>query len=153
MTLPEGLDAKDWGRAELMILVPADWAGNLADPETIKDEGNFAPFRLLTEMARFPHNNTTFLGPGHTVQNGKPVAPGSPMDSAMIHWSVALPSDQLRLTLDNGDKINFYAVYPIHASERQVAVDQNTDVVFEKMLETGAGLVFNPKRPPLFPAN
>ena len=151
MTIPAG-SGPEWRRAELMILLPADWAGDLTDQASLQDEGNWAPFRLLKELARFPHENGTFLAPGHTVDLGRPVSPGSQMTSAMVHWAIVLNEDDLSIATDDGELINFYAVYPIHPDEREGAMKNGSDSIFDLMLNSGTGLIFDPSRPSLLAA-
>jgi hypothetical protein len=73
MDAPPG--AEDCRYAELLLALPADWP---TDEASLKDERYWWPFRLLKQLARFPHEYRTWLWLGHSMPNGssRGVRPG-----------------------------------------------------------------------------
>ena len=57
--------------SEFMIYLPADWK---LDDESLKDESNYWPIRLLKNTARLSRRTGSWLGKGHTIgsESGKP---------------------------------------------------------------------------------
>ena len=83
MNLPEGAPS-ELSRAELIMYVP---------------ECKEMYLQLLRNMAHFPHDNETWLGPGHTMPNGVPPEPifeASSLDSCLFINSIVSPDNQIR---------------------------------------------------------
>ena len=55
-------------RIELMMCLPPEW-----NPESKESQENW-PVELLRYLARFPIIESTWLGYGHSIQNGTPYA-------------------------------------------------------------------------------
>ncbi|MGL4370532.1 MAG: suppressor of fused domain protein, partial [Spirochaetota bacterium] len=85
MNIPDGMaDRDNWSHAELCLLLPPDWP---LDTDSFSDERHYWPIRLLKDLARLPHDYSTWLGWGHTVPNGDPAAAyaeGTELSAAMI---------------------------------------------------------------------
>ena len=114
MTVPDGLEAVRF--AELLISLPADWPISM---EALEKEENYWPIRLLKILARFPHENDTFLYPGHTIQkeDDRPYAPNTGFCGVLITIPYLTPNDFWSLRIDDEDKIQFYALTPIYKEE------------------------------------
>lgn len=69
MTLPDEIPEDErnlYYRSELTMFLPEDWE---LTEESIKNEDNYWPIRLMKQMACFPHEHNTWLAYGHTVPN------------------------------------------------------------------------------------
>jgi hypothetical protein len=70
MPVPAG--ASDGRYAELILGLPPDWP---LSQDAFKDEANWWPIRLLKGLARYPHENKTWLYTGHSIPWSTPPKP------------------------------------------------------------------------------
>lgn len=118
MTMPEGMPEKDkerLSRAELMMLLPADWK---LDEEAFKDERNYWPVRALKTAARFPHEYETWFAHGHDLQFTEPCEPFAD-NTGLCALLFAYPDEEelKGFTASDGMYINIYTVIPIYEEE------------------------------------
>jgi hypothetical protein len=138
--------------AELMLILPPSWP-TLDDPEFSTREG-YWPYRLLKELARLPHEYRTALGPGSTVPNGDPPAPYSgntELCGAMIA-PMLMPNDDGAETIAyDGREIELLAVFPLHADEMRVKLDDGLDRLWELLDEARIMEILHEDRPSCVP--
>ncbi|MEM9724521.1 MAG: suppressor of fused domain protein [Pseudomonadota bacterium] len=150
MTLPAQLAAQksEWGRAEVVIALPADWFGPRGPiKKALEKPELFYPIQLLKSVARYPHNNATWLGPGHIIDRGARLGPGTRQSAVMMHWPDALPESFHRLKLTDGETVNFYSIYPLYEQERALAVASGVDALLDAFESKNIEfLTFQPKR-------
>jgi hypothetical protein len=135
MTVPAG--AEDVAYAELFLLLPLAW-----DVKTVW------PVDLLRELARYPHEQDTWLGCGHTVQNGEPPDPfgsGIPFCASLLTHPVGLggPLAERRL---RGRAIRFYQVFPLFFEEIRFALLHGTDALLARFAQYQLSDVVDPGR-------
>jgi hypothetical protein len=139
--------------AELMLVLPPTWPME-GDPAFETDEG-YWPFRLLKELARLPHEFQTPLWLGHTVPNGDPPRPyarNTNLCGALIAPMVMQEHDGAE-TLDYGERdINLFAVWPLHADEMQIKLDQGLDRLLDLLDEAKIIEIVDANRPSVVPA-
>jgi hypothetical protein len=141
MNAPKAQDA----RAELLLCLPADWP---LDEESLEDERNHWPIRLLKDLARLPHEHDTWLGFGHTIPNGdppEPYAPGTELCGAVVVPPVRAPKE-VRV-LDQEQSTTFYAVVALHADELELRRRHGLEALFEPFDKAGVSEVLDPRRP------
>jgi len=135
MTLPRGVP-REYRRGELIFYC---------------DEPRPVYCELLRVMAHFPHDNKTWLGPGHTMPNGDPPAPlfeDTPdLDSLVFSASIVSPDNTLaeRLVL-NGDPVSFLWVVPITAAECEFKLQKGMDALYDLFDEVEHPHVFTGNR-------
>ncbi|MEM9796699.1 MAG: suppressor of fused domain protein [Pseudomonadota bacterium] len=149
MTLPDGLDPVEFGRAEMCIRLPKAWGQRISrimDDQKDGDEDAFWPISLLKGLARYPHAESTFLGAGHTVPMGGPLAGDTPMDGVLIHSPIWLP-DMDPLRLPDGDELTFLTYTPLHPEEMAFKLEHGTDALYDCLDAAGVGPALDPHRP------
>ena len=137
MTLPEEMPGREnWTYAELCIILPPDWK---LDPEGFSDERNYWPVRLLKDLARLPHDYSTWLGYGHTVPNGNPAEPYAPETG--LAGAVIVPPLLLGdgfFTIPGEPPVHIFQVIPVTAEELEYKLENGIDALLE-LLETNIG--------------
>ena len=143
MRVPEGAGMFA-SYAELVLHLPDDWPMN---PETWRNETHFWPLRLLTTLARMPHQYDTWLCMGHTVDNaGSPYSPDTRQCAALISPSVSTPEGFNTLELE-GRRINFFSVVPLYKEELEFKTRKGAEALYAKLEEAEVDDVIQPNRP------
>ncbi len=82
MTTPKGEDVPRF--AEIVAILPE---GPLLG-EAAKDERNYWPVQMIKQLARYPHQHKTWLGSGHSLNEGvgpaAPFAPNTRLSSVIL---------------------------------------------------------------------
>lgn len=137
--------------AELMLILPPTWPTD--DPAFETDEA-YWPFRLLKQLARLPHEYQTRLWKGDTVPNGDPPRPyarDTKLCGALIAPMV-LPRDEgADSFVYDGHEIALLSVWPLHADEMQVKLDQGLDRFYDLLDEAELTEILDPRRPSAVP--
>lgn len=127
MDIPKELDAEELGRAELLICLPADWkVGENA-------EEWFWPISLLKGLSRLPINCETWLGWGHTVDNGNTFAENTELCGSLLIYPEDVEKGADRCVLPSGETVNFFEVIPIYREEMMFKRDNDTHALLENM--------------------
>lgn len=111
---------RDWAYAELMICLPKEWP---LDQTSFKDENNYWPIRWLKMLARFPHEQKTWLCWGHSMPNGdpaQPLAPGVPFTGVVLARPATVSTDFWTLKIRDDKLIQFFAVFPVYPGEMEL---------------------------------
>lgn len=138
MDLPKELDSDELGRAELLICLPADWkVGENA-------EEWFWPISLLKGLSRLPINGETWLGWGHTVDNGNTFAENTELCGSLLIYPEDVEKGADSCTLPNGETVNFFEIVPIYREEMMFKRDNNTQLLLEEM--SGISHIVKPDR-------
>jgi hypothetical protein len=128
MTTPAGIE--DHQFAELSICLPPEWP---LEDNDLKNEKNYWPVRWLKQLARFPHEYSTWLGWGHTIPNGDPAQPFSKetkLNTMLLLPSILFEPRFHELQLEN-KTIRFYTLYPLYSEEVQLKMDKGVEALFE----------------------
>lgn len=105
----------------------------------------------LRLLGRFPHDQKTWIGPGHTILNGNPPAPL--WDSAKLDTFLFLPTliredrdlqDELIL---GGDGVQFLWVVPITTPECNLKLAEGTNALLDLFTKNRHPHIFDPNRP------
>ena len=150
MNLPEEIaDREDLKYAELYMLLPGDWdlGGVGASTQDLPYE-RFWPIRMLTFLARFPHEYQTWLGWGHTIPNGPdytPVCDGLGFGGAVLDSLSAVPP----LTTEEGREISFYLLIPAYKEEIEYKLKYGMEELSRRFAEGKLPVVLNVHRPNL----
>lgn len=115
MNVPGDLSDGGLERAELMITLPPDWK------IVSEEEQWYWPMKLLKMAARLPIECGTWLGWGHTIDNGGPFAPGTDLCGSLLVSPQCgvneLNEEAAVCRLPNGDEVNFYHIIPVYKKE------------------------------------
>lgn len=109
-----------------------------------------AYLNMLRTIAHFPHDNKTWLGPGHTMPNGNPPSPmfeGSCLDS-LFFLNTSMEPDSLlgeKLRIKD-DPVNFLWITPITSAECRLKLDKGSDALLDVFDSIGHPPVFDEKR-------
>ena len=141
MNVPNQLKEDQLERAELVICLPEYWK---LDKEHLKDEKWYWPIRLLKELARFPGENNTWLGWGHTVSYDGPLSYTTELCASIL---INPPCGNIvgnTCTLPNGEEVNFYQIIPLYGDELEFKLKNGTQKLLDKMNDNI--LLVNPHR-------
>lgn len=138
MNVPEELAEYRLERAELAICLPSDW--ELQSEE----ERWYWPIRLLKVLARLPISEDTWLGWGHSIDNGDCFDESTQLCAAMLIGPVDFEEDANICKLPDGNEVNFYQVIPIYEEEMQFKMDHDAEELLNRM-DDGV-LIVNPIR-------
>lgn len=112
--------------SEYMICLPADWK---LDQESLKDEENYWPVRLLKSTARMPIWSGSWLGAGHTIGNeeGKAYSEKYPFNNILLlHPIQYLTRTRTNCNLTSGKTIAFHQILPISQEELEMIKEKGT---------------------------
>ncbi|MGZ9586428.1 suppressor of fused domain protein [Paenibacillus marinisediminis] len=147
MTIPDEIVAQldeNIDRAEVMMFLPASWK---LSEESLKDENNYWPIRLMKQMARFPHMYNTWLGYGHTIPNYQeyePYADGTGLNGVVLYQ---LKEEISEIPTKDGNKIHTYFLIPLYKEEMDYKLEHGMDALLDKLSELEDDvLVLDPNR-------
>ena len=135
MNVPEELAEHKLERAELLICLPGDWE------LSSDDETWYWPLRWLKILARLPLEQDTWLGWGHSVPTGEPVAENAPFTCMLLMQpllSLEEDDDDEKegeahvCRLNDGEEVNFYQVIPLREEEMSYKLQRDTDALLER---------------------
>lgn len=127
MRMPEDLTRSRLERAEVFVCLPPDW--KLTDPA----ERWYWPIRWLKILARLPGEEDSWLGWGHTVPNGGPVAENTGFTGVLLLGAQDAPEGAAECLLPGGDRVVFYQMIPLYEEEMQYKVERGVEALLEKM--------------------
>ena len=141
MNVPNQLKEEQLERAELVICLPEYWK---LDKEHLKDEKWYWPIRLLKELARFPGENNTWLGWGHTVSYDGPLSYTTELCASILINPPCGNVGGNTCTLPDGEEVYFYQVIPLYRDELEYKLKNGTQKLLDKMNDNI--LLVNPHR-------
>jgi hypothetical protein len=124
---------------ELCILLPPSW-----DLDNWKDEKNFWPLGLIRSTGRYPSENNTWLGFGHTIPNVKP-EPGTDFMGTLVTKSITLPDDFQRIKYGE-DTIEIFTLVPLYIEELKYARDNGSDALLDLFDKENIGDIIDVNR-------
>jgi hypothetical protein len=138
MTVPTG--AEEFAYSELFLLLPPEW------------DVSFAwPVRLLRELARYPHERGTWLGCGHTIQNGREGTSAAPYEDGVRFCATLLThpvtlGEELAERRLPGRSIHFYQLIPLYLEEIRFALQHGTGALLARFAQYQMSDVVNQGR-------
>ncbi len=145
MPVPNG--ALDGRFAELMICLPPDWPLTM---EAWKDETNWWPLRLLKGLARYPHENKTWLYAGHSIpwsDPPKPYAENTKMTSVVLLRPRLIPEEYQIIHVSKNKHIRLWGLFPLYQEEEDLKVRDGSDKLEELFDQNGVTELLSPSRP------
>lgn len=142
MTVPRGCESYRF--AELVMYLPANWP---LSPDAINDPNHFWPIEWIRQIARYPHENDTWLGgPTAVIANGDPPEPLAPNTRLTCLLVIAEPGEFGRLKLADGRQIVFYTVFPLYTEERDLEKLKGTPHLLRLFQKHGIGRTVHVQR-------
>jgi hypothetical protein len=145
MSIPPGCDVPRF--AEIVAILPAGWP--LVGPAS-EDERNYWPIRMVTNLARYPHQHKTWLGSGHSLNDGEepaaPFAPNTRLSAIILLESRTLPRRFLVLHGPGGREIHFLVAVPLYWEELQLKLREGTQALLDAFALHGITDVIDPLR-------
>lgn len=149
MTLPSDIaqEYKHLERAELFIMLPADW--NLSDecnPNLCYEQ--YWPVQMLKTLARLPHEYGTWLGWGHTIPNGpdyEPLQKGSAMNGFVLLEST--DENMALLKAADGTPVHLYMAAPAYREEIEYKLEHGMQALEELFVQNNLPQVLDIHRP------
>lgn len=148
MTVPD--DVQEAYFAEILAILPKGWP--LADSD-LKDERNYWPIRLLKNLARHPHQRSTYLAWNHALPNGesdavaKPYADGTALSAVALLPPALFDEETLWLTREDGHVVAFLAVVPLHLNELKYKNEHGMEALTGLLEEHDVAYEIDPLRP------
>jgi len=139
----------DWedGRfAEVMICLPPSWP---VDATAFKNEEHHWPIRILKGLARYPHENRTWLYAGHGVvwsDPPQPFASNTKMTSIVLRYPSLVPKDARTIRTSAGKQILLWAIAPLYIEEWEFKDRNGFEALEDLLLENGITELLDPKR-------
>jgi hypothetical protein len=149
MPVPDG--ALDGRFAELVICLPPSWPLTM---EEWKDETNWWPIRLLKDLARYPHENKTWMYAGHSVHCSDPpksFAQNTKMTSVVLLRPRLIPEENQIIHISKNKHIRLWGVYPLYHEELDLKVRDGSDKLDELFDRKGITELLDPNRPSVAP--
>ena len=141
MNVPEELAEYKLERAELAIALPKEWKLKYED---LKNERWYWPIRLLKTLARLPIASDTWLGFGHTMDNGEDFAENTKLCAAILTGPQDTEDGSEVCILPGGEEVNFYQVIPLYRDELEYKLVHDAEALLDKM--DGISFVVKPDR-------
>ena len=127
---PDNALATEYQYAELFIQLPLDWPVNEA---WMNRPQNRWMLDWLFRIARWPHENNTWLGPAAVFANDEPpqpLAPGMPFTCLLV---TPTDDDFSRWKVSDDKLVRYYWVNPIYTEERDFERQHDTRALFERI--------------------
>ena len=122
---------------EYIMYLPSDW--NL-DNESLMDEANYWPFRLLKNTARLPLWTESWLTMGHTLgtEEGELYSEEYPYNnSILIYPAPFVATREAKCNLSSGKTILFHHILPITQEELEFKNENGTAALLERIFPKG----------------
>jgi hypothetical protein len=133
MTLPKEVP-KQFSHDEVLLYLDYDWDFEAAI--------GYLPMTILRNVARYPHEFKTWLGPGHTIgQEGRvePIMEASLLTDVLLRHPVLEEPPFAHVDLPGGNPCHFLWVVPLTVAESYVKRTDGTEAV--EGLLSNAGIV------------
>jgi hypothetical protein len=126
---------------ELCILLPPNWK---LENDSWKKQKNYWPIELLKSIGRYPLENNTWLGYGHTIPNGEYII-GTKFVATILLKSKILPDDFQQIIY--GEKIiELYTLFPLYKEELDYKIKHGTNALLELFDKNNISDIINIKR-------
>ena len=128
MDIPEEIQHYELSRAEYIIYLPPQWELDYESEEA------YWPIRMLKDVARLPINGQTWLADGHTVYHSddkEPFANNTNLNSVVLLRRCDYDFTPLHFRFSNGEKINFYQLFPLYQEELDYKWDNGLEAMMD----------------------
>lgn len=138
MKVPEELKEYHLEKAELMICLPKDW-------KIHSEEDKWSwPIRLLKDLAHLSAEEDTWIGWGHTIDNGEAFDESTEQSASMLIYPASFGTCDTSCILSDGSEINFYQIIPLYREEMEFKVENSVEELLKHLDDKV--LIVDPKR-------
>lgn len=131
--------------AEMMMLIPK---GIEFDDVYTGDKKNDYIISMLKRTAKFPHQEDSWIGIGHSIVSDADFEPYG-NDTEFV-GGVILPSvifdENFTKIKKKGRIINIYSFFPLYKNEVEYKIDNGYNALLDKIIEADSKEVLDPKR-------
>lgn len=123
--------------SEYIMYLPSDWK---LDEESLNDEANYWPIRLLKNTARLPLLTDSWFTIGHTTgtEEGMPYSEEYPYNSAMLTYPAPfVATRENKCNLSSGKTILFHHILPITQEELEFKNENGTEALLKRIFPKG----------------
>ena len=123
--------------SEYIMYLPSDWK---LDEESMNDEANYWPIRLLKNTARLPLLTDSWFTIGHTTgtEEGMPYSEEYPYNSAILTYPAPfVATRENKCNLSSGKTILFYHILPITQEELEFKNENGTEALLKRIFPKG----------------
>lgn len=130
MKVPPEVRSRFSPHAELLMRLPPAWVPELVCPlcvprhaerEPLANPRSAWPFEWLMQLAHLPHDDDTFLGVGHVVEDSDPTTEGHGLPYSGFYFDPGFDAAGDRpippLVRPGGERVDFLGVVPLHPGE------------------------------------
>ena len=126
MAVPEELSDRQLDRAEMVVCLPPDW--EIENSEEVC----YWPLRWLKIMARLPGEQETWLGWGHPVPAGGPLAENTKLSCMLLVDPYTVDGEGLACEMPDGSLVRFYQLFPIYEDEMNFKIEHGASALLER---------------------
>lgn len=126
MSVPEEISDRQPDRAEMVICLPPDWQVEE------QDEIWYWPLRWLKIMARLPGEQDTWLGWGHTVPAGGPLAENTALSCMLLVDPFTIDGEGSDCEMPDGSLVRFYQLFPIYEEEMNFKIEHGAEALLDR---------------------
>jgi|GEM_PF-1501660 len=131
---------------ELIMFLPPDWPMD----RLTTDKAAQWPVQVMQRLARYPHQNDTWLWLGHSLSLGDLGVPGVRFDSALLYFPYFLDAKKGNLAMEDGRNILFMGITLLYPEELELLRKENSTKLFDIADEMDVELLLvDPDRPSL----
>ncbi len=123
--------------SEYIMYLPSDWK---LDEESLNDEANYWPIRLLNNTARLPLLTDSWFTIGHTTgtEEGMPYSEEYPYNSAILTYPAPfVATRENKCNLSSGKTILFHHILPITQEELEFKNENGTEALLKRIFPKG----------------
>jgi hypothetical protein len=126
---------------ELCMLLPQNWD---LHNNNWKKPKNYWPIELLKSIGRYPSENNTWLGFGHSIPTGEPII-GTKFESVILLKSRTLSDDFQKIKYGK-ERIELYTLFPLYIEEQNYKNENGTSKLLELFDKENINDIVNIKR-------
>lgn len=123
--------------SEYIMYLPSDWK---LDGESLNDEANYWPIRLLKNTARLPLLTDSWFTIGHTTgtEEGMPYSEEYPYNCAILTYPAPfVATRENKCNLSSGKTILFHHILPITQEELEFKNENGTEALLKRIFPKG----------------
>jgi len=138
-------DGKELKFAELMLLIPKEIEFQQTTPSQADLDWIIG---MLKQTANFPHDYSTWLGIGHTIQATRDLESyhkNTDFAGVLLLPSITFDSNFTTIKTDNGT-INIYSVFPLYKEELEFKIKNGYQAFLNLIIKNNVNEIFNPNR-------